>query len=74
VETITLNLTTNLGADVTHPGPGQNRPSVASLVSSWDMNGSKYRAYSRVQHPRHEIIADLKDMMKVRASYAGMLF
>jgi eukaryotic translation initiation factor 2C len=55
-----------VGADVAHPGPGvANRPSVASVVSSWDQYVSRYVAFSRVQHPRREIIENLKEMMMV---------
>ena len=61
-----------VGADVTHPGPGvANRPSVASLVFSWDREASRYVATSRVQSPRQEMIGDLKDMMMVRECPLG---
>ena len=51
---------------MTHPGAGvTNRPSVASLVFSWDPEACRYVALSRVQSPRQELIEDLKDMMKV---------
>jgi eukaryotic translation initiation factor 2C len=51
---------------VTHPGAGvANRPSVASLVFSWDPEACRYVAFSRVQSPRQELIEDLKAMMKV---------
>ncbi|KAF7359349.1 Argonaute-like protein [Mycena sanguinolenta] len=52
------------GADVAHPGPGANRPSVASLVWSHDMNGAAYCATTRVQLPRSEIITDLGSMVE----------
>ncbi|KAK7023907.1 Argonaute-like protein [Favolaschia claudopus] len=52
------------GADVAHPGPGSSKPSIASLVFSHDTEASSYIAYSQVQHPRLEIIAGLKEMMK----------
>jgi len=52
------------GADVGHPGPGvRNRPSVTSLVWSHDQFATNYVAYSRVQHPRTEIIDGLKEMV-----------
>ncbi|KAJ6547086.1 ribonuclease H-like domain-containing protein [Mycena capillaripes] len=53
-----------IGADVAHPAPGANRPSVASLVWSHDRYGAAYCATTRVQLPRTEIITDLKEMTK----------
>lgn len=55
-----------LGADVSHPGPGEDRPSTAALVSSYDMYASQYAASISVQQARTEIIADLQRMMEVR--------
>ncbi|KAJ7771728.1 argonaute-like protein [Mycena metata] len=43
-----------IGADVAHPGPGTNRPSVASVL------------------PRSEIIADLKNMVKLAVQSFGV--
>jgi hypothetical protein len=58
---------TFLGADVTHPGPGiRDRPSIASLVSSFDSTFSRYAAFTRVQPPRVEVIEDLEEMFIVR--------
>ncbi|KAJ7273218.1 argonaute-like protein [Mycena rebaudengoi] len=48
-----------------------NRPSVTSLVWSHDMNGSQYCATSGVQHPRVEIIADLKAMFSMAIRMFG---
>lgn len=56
------------GADVTHPGPGIQRPSVAGIVSSVDMHACQYTATCSVQPPRTESITDLKSMMKVLVS------
>ncbi|KAJ7121276.1 hypothetical protein C8R43DRAFT_959621 [Mycena crocata] len=53
-----------MGADISHPGPGDNRPSVASLVWSLDESGARYCATTRVQAPRQEIITDLKELVK----------
>jgi eukaryotic translation initiation factor 2C len=54
------------GADVGHPGPGiQNKPSVASVVFSYDRHGVKYSATSRVQEPRQERIGELGPMVAV---------
>ncbi|KAJ7093188.1 ribonuclease H-like domain-containing protein [Mycena epipterygia] len=51
------------GADVAHPGPGQNRPSIASVVWSYDEDAASYVAYSEVQAPRQEIIQGLQEMV-----------
>ncbi|KAL1447567.1 hypothetical protein MTO96_044249 [Rhipicephalus appendiculatus] len=60
-----------IGADVTHPAPGDKlRPSIAACVGSLDSIPSKFHASIRVQMEdsaatsRVEIIKDLKDMMK----------
>ncbi|CAN8003154.1 unnamed protein product [Ixodes hexagonus] len=60
-----------IGADVTHPSPGDKlRPSIAACVGSLDSIPSKFHASIRVQMEdsaatsRVEIIKDLKDMMK----------
>jgi eukaryotic translation initiation factor 2C len=52
------------GADVAHPGPGASRPSIASVVYSWDPAAASYIAYSEVQAPRQEIIQGLQAMVK----------
>ncbi|KAF7359373.1 Argonaute-like protein [Mycena sanguinolenta] len=53
-----------LGCDVGHPSPGLSRPSIASLVFSWDAAATRYAAYSEVQSPRQEIIPGLQAMVK----------
>ncbi|KAJ6618325.1 Piwi domain-containing protein [Mycena sp. CBHHK59/15] len=53
-----------MGADVSHPGPGVARPSIASLVWSWVQAAASYIAFSEVQGPREEIIQDLQSMVK----------
>ncbi|KAJ2928490.1 hypothetical protein H1R20_g8598, partial [Candolleomyces eurysporus] len=59
-----------MGADVQHPAPGaEGRPSFAALVSSVDLNCTKYIANSDVQEGRVEIIAGLKKMVKNYADY-----
>ena len=54
-----------MGADVTHPAPGDIRkPSIAAVTASMDRYASKYRADCSVQKHRQEIIADLESMTK----------
>ena len=55
---------TLLGADVSHAGPGVNKPSIASIVWSMDQAASVYKSVSSVQHPRAEIITNLGEMVK----------
>jgi len=45
------------GADVTHPAPGLEEPSVAVVVGSLDLHNARYTARVRVQPLRMEIIA-----------------
>ena len=55
-----------IGADVGHPGPGvSNRPSMTSLVASLNGDCTQYAAFSSIQMPREEIIADLGQMLEV---------
>jgi len=59
-----------VGADVTHPGSGiKDRPSIASLVSSFDVTFSRYAAFTRVQAPRVEVIEELEDMFLTALRY-----
>ncbi|EIM82439.1 Piwi-domain-containing protein [Stereum hirsutum FP-91666 SS1] len=53
-----------IGADVSHPPPRVLRPSIASIVGSYDISFSKYAYGVRLQNPRQEIIGDLKEMMQ----------
>lgn len=60
-----------IGADVTHPAPGDRvKPSIAACVGSMDAIPARYRASIRVQIQmeeavaRVEIIEDLKEMVK----------
>jgi len=46
------------GADVGHPGPGVQKPSVVSVVYSHDMYASQYVALTGIQPPRQEYISD----------------
>ena len=58
-------LTHFAGADVTHASPGVRRPSVASLVASYDRSAAQYSPAYSVQEPRTEIISQLEDMLYV---------
>ncbi|KZP01222.1 Piwi-domain-containing protein [Calocera viscosa TUFC12733] len=54
-----------MGADTSHPGPGDNdKPSISALASSVDEHATVYVTTVRVQEGRLEIIADLKDMVE----------
>lgn len=52
------------GADVGHPSPGVQKPSVTSLVYSHDRFVTQYAAFSALQAPRMEIIADLRTFVR----------
>ncbi|KAF9165771.1 eukaryotic translation initiation factor 2C, 3 [Actinomortierella ambigua] len=53
-----------LGADVTHPAPGEtNKPSIATVVGSLDRYAARYAAAIRIQSPKTELIADMEGMM-----------
>jgi eukaryotic translation initiation factor 2C len=58
-----------VGADVTHPPPGQNRPSVAAVCASNDPLAFKYNIQIRLQPPRVEIIQDMEAIMKEHLLY-----
>ncbi|RIA87407.1 Piwi domain-containing protein [Glomus cerebriforme] len=53
-----------MGADVTHPSPGDRGPSIASLCGSMDAKASRYAASIRIQERTTEIIAELGNMVK----------
>ncbi|CAB4018547.1 argonaute-2-like isoform X2, partial [Paramuricea clavata] len=54
------------GADVTHPAAGdKSNPSIAAVVASKDSYPTLYNAEVRVQTHRQEMIADLKEMVKI---------
>ncbi|CAG8604681.1 6985_t:CDS:10 [Funneliformis mosseae] len=52
------------GADVTHPGFGDNNPSIAAVVASFDALATRYATSIRFQGPRVEIISSLKEMVQ----------
>ncbi|KAF9533633.1 Piwi domain-containing protein [Crepidotus variabilis] len=49
-----------MGADVSHPSPGQQKPSIAGFVHSWDNRAAKYAALTELQQPRQETIQDIR--------------
>ncbi|KAI0797904.1 Piwi domain-containing protein [Abortiporus biennis] len=61
-----------IGCDVSHPAPGVfNKPSIASMVSSYDRKATRYRIQGAVQLPRQEIIQDLEQFMKTAINDFG---
>jgi hypothetical protein len=53
-----------LGADVTHPAPGETRPSVVAVVGSMDKYGFKYSGRIKVQESGKEVIDGLKYLVR----------
>ncbi|CAA7260881.1 unnamed protein product [Cyclocybe aegerita] len=53
-----------MGADVGHPSPGIQKPSVSSLVYSHDEHATEYAALTSIQAPRLEMIQDLSRFIK----------
>ncbi|GAB6028295.1 argonaute 1 [Chamberlinius hualienensis] len=54
-----------MGADVTHPAPGDTTsPSIAAVTGSYDTKASAYVARISMQEHRKEIIADLEGITK----------
>ncbi|PSS32032.1 hypothetical protein PHLCEN_2v2209 [Hermanssonia centrifuga] len=68
-----------VGCDVSHPAPGiTHRPSIASLVASYDPGATKYRTYIDAQLPRQEVIDRIDEMLKAaienyQARHEGVL-
>ncbi|KAF9120015.1 Eukaryotic translation initiation factor 2C [Mortierella sp. 14UC] len=52
-----------IGADVTHPAPGEMRPSVVAVVASMDEHAFKYSGRLKVQNSGTEVIDGLKFMV-----------
>ncbi|KAJ2808063.1 hypothetical protein H4R20_001020 [Coemansia guatemalensis] len=62
-----------LGCDVTHPAPGETKPSIASVVGSTDFMGLRYAA-TLIQLPsRQEIVEKLQEAVvrHLRLFYKG---
>lgn len=54
------------GCDVSHPAPNiKDRPSLASVVTSYNSTATKYRVYLDCQAPRQEIIDRIAAMLHV---------
>ena len=49
-----------MGADVTHPSPQSDLPSIAAVVASMDRFACQFATQTRVQSARKEIIVDLQ--------------
>ncbi|TRM61382.1 Piwi domain-containing protein [Schizophyllum amplum] len=49
-----------VGADVSHPAPGQSRPSMTSLVYSHDSEATQFSAITDIQNSRTEAIANMR--------------
>ncbi|CAG8587596.1 7850_t:CDS:10 [Ambispora gerdemannii] len=64
IEFVSERPTIIMGADVSHPGPGENKASITSVCGSMDSRASRYSAVTRMQNARAEIIADLSSMVK----------
>ncbi|XP_006458268.1 argonaute-like protein [Agaricus bisporus var. bisporus H97] len=61
-----------IGADVSHPGPGSQLPSIASVVASFDRNACQYAASISVQSSRVEVIENFSEMfLDVLNSFRG---
>lgn len=59
-----------IGADVTHPSPGQEQiPSVVGVVSSHDIHGFQYNKCWRLQDPKQEMISDFDQILKEHLEY-----
>lgn len=59
-----------IGADVTHPSPGQdNIPSVVGVVSSHDIHGFQYNKCWRLQDPKQEMISDFDQILMEHLQY-----
>lgn len=59
-----------IGADVTHPSPGQdNIPSVVGVVSSHDVHGFQYNTCWRLQDPKQEMISDFDNILKEHLAF-----
>lgn len=59
-----------IGADVTHPSPGQEHiPSVVGVVSSHDFYGFQYNKCWRLQDPKQEVISDFENILVEHLKY-----
>lgn len=53
-----------IGADVSHPAPGSQIPSIAAVVGSYDRMASRYYSRTSMQEAREEIIVNMKASVK----------
>ncbi|KAF8911818.1 Protein argonaute 10, partial [Dissophora ornata] len=52
-----------IGADVTHPAPGEDRRSIAAVVASMDQKFFRYAGRIKSQESRVEVMGDLEDLV-----------
>lgn len=55
-----------VGVDVTHPAPGRTGASIASVVTSVDLEATRYEVSIKVQPPGSERVVRLGDVMRER--------
>ncbi|KAI1316264.1 hypothetical protein EDD11_010172 [Mortierella claussenii] len=53
-----------IGADVSHPAPGEDKPSIASVVASMDDYCSKFVGRLMLQDSRQEVIENMQSLFK----------
>lgn len=58
-----------VGADVTHPGPGSQEPSVVGVAATHDVDSFKYNIVYRIQPGAQEMITDLAAIMVEMLNY-----
>ncbi|KLO09063.1 Piwi-domain-containing protein [Schizopora paradoxa] len=63
ISCLDISKTMAIGIDVSHPGPGVQKPSVASVVGSHDKWLSQYTSCISIQTPRKEMVENLFDML-----------
>lgn len=58
-----------VGADVTHPAPGQNdKPSICAVAASFDPKAFKYNIICGLQK-KGEMIEDIENIMKKQLQF-----
>ncbi|GAB1863530.1 Eukaryotic translation initiation factor 2C 2 [Camponotus japonicus] len=57
-----------VGADVTHPSYDEDKPSIAAVTASNDIDGFQYNVIHKVLPSKQEIILDFKNIIDVQLS------